>query len=35
LIPRQGSEHVKIPDGLTVLRARNIHEAISVALADA
>jgi DNA repair protein RadA/Sms len=35
LIPRQGSEHVKIPDGLTVLRARNIHEAISAALADA
>ena len=35
LIPRQGSESVKIPDGLEVLRARNIHEAISVALENA
>ena len=35
LIPRQGSKTAKIPDGLDVLRARNIHEAISVALENA
>ncbi len=34
LIPRQGSEQIKAPDGLELLRARNIHEAISAALAE-
>ncbi len=34
LIPRQGSGQVSVPDGLEVLRVKNIHEAISVALTE-
>lgn len=32
VIPRQGSEQISSPDGLTLIRVRNIREAIEVAL---
>lgn len=32
IIPRNGSEKLEIPDGLTVLRVRNLQEAIATAL---
>ena len=32
IIPRGGSEKLDIPEGLTVYRVRNIHEAIETAL---
>lgn len=32
IIPKGGSEKLDIPDGLTVLRVRNIHEAIEISL---
>jgi DNA repair protein RadA/Sms len=32
IIPKNGSEKVEIPDGLTVYRVRNLQEAIATAL---
>ena len=32
IIPRQGTKDLVIPDGMQVLRARNIREAIEAAL---
>jgi predicted ATP-dependent serine protease len=32
IIPRNGSEKLEIPEGLTVYRVRNLQEAIATAL---
>jgi len=32
IIPRNGSEKLEIPDGLTVYRVRNLQEAIATAM---
>jgi len=34
IIPRQGTADITAPEGLTLLRARNIREAVEAALVD-
>lgn len=34
IVPRFGSERIKPPEGLTLYRVRNVHEAIEIALSD-